>query len=82
MPDEYEDILGGSSLPVRQDSRSGQWSTLSFTIKSTFILAVLLAVYVVSKRVWDTVLRWREKAYKLCVSPTLFCGHGYWTDVL
>lgn len=65
VDDQYSDILGGSSLPIRRDPGASQWSGLSFTIKTTFTLALVLVLYVASVQAWDWFLRWREQNYKL-----------------
>jgi hypothetical protein len=67
MEGDSSDILGSPNTIVRGDP-AGRWLGLSFGIKSTFILALLLVVYAVGIRAWDTLLLWREKSYKLCVS--------------
>lgn len=66
MDGDSSDILGNPNTIVRGD-QAGRWSGLSFGIKSTFILVLLLVVYALGIRAWDTLLLWREKSYKLCV---------------
>ncbi|KAJ7639256.1 hypothetical protein FB45DRAFT_1055407 [Roridomyces roridus] len=61
MDYESSDILGSSSLPVR-DPGSPKWSGFS---KTAFFLALILAVYVGGVRAWNALLKWREKAYRL-----------------
>lgn len=68
MGDDTSDILATNNVPIVRGSPSGRWSGLSFGIKSTFILAVILALYVASRRLWESLLLWREKSYKLYVS--------------
>ncbi|KAF8076700.1 hypothetical protein FPV67DRAFT_1777134 [Lyophyllum atratum] len=65
MDGESADILGGPTFPNARDSQSGRWSGLSFGVKSAFATAVLLVLYVVAMRAWETFLVWRERAYKL-----------------
>ncbi|KAF5388408.1 hypothetical protein D9615_000656 [Tricholomella constricta] len=65
MDGDSSDILGGPTFPNARDAQSGRWSGLSFGVKSAFVLAVLLVLYVVGIRAWETFLVWREKAYKL-----------------
>ncbi|KAE9404864.1 hypothetical protein BT96DRAFT_397445 [Gymnopus androsaceus JB14] len=62
MSDEYSDILGSDTLPLRQKPTS---SSLSFTFKTAFIVALLLIAYIVVARAWDSILKWREKSYRL-----------------
>lgn len=63
MDTDSSDILGGPTLLKPSDRQSG----LPFGVKSAFVLAVLLILYVACIRIWDAFLVWREKAYKLCV---------------
>ena len=58
--DEYADILGNASVPLkrRQDS-SYSWTKLTATV----LLAALS--YVVYTYVKSEYLKWREKSYKL-----------------
>ncbi|KAF9464828.1 hypothetical protein BDZ94DRAFT_1235040 [Collybia nuda] len=64
MDGDSSDILGNPNTIVRAGQAS-KWSGLSFGIKSTFILALLLVVYVVGIKAWGALLLWREKSYKL-----------------
>ncbi|KAJ8087003.1 hypothetical protein PM082_005828 [Marasmius tenuissimus] len=64
MADEYSDILGADTLPIGP-KRAGSWSSLSFTVKSAFVLSFLLVSYVVSIRLWDAFWKWRDREYKL-----------------
>lgn len=68
MFDETSDILGGHTLPNVRGNGPGQWSSLSFTLKFAFILALVLVGYVTSIRVWEHLLKWRERTYKLYAS--------------
>ncbi|KAJ7228261.1 hypothetical protein GGX14DRAFT_412507 [Mycena pura] len=61
MDYEFSDILGSSSLPVR-NPRPAKWPGFS---KIAFYLALLAAAYVGAVRAWDALLKWREKAYRL-----------------
>lgn len=65
MGDDTSDILGTHHVPIIRDSPSGRWSGLSFGVKSAFIFAVILAAYVTGRRLWESLLVWREKSYKL-----------------
>ena len=71
MGDDTSDILGTNNVPIVRGSQSDRWSGLSFGIKSAFILSVFLALYVAGRRLWESLLVWREKSYKLYV-PVLF----------
>lgn len=67
MDGDTSDILGGPTLYNVHGSQSGWWSSLSFGLKAVSGSAVLLLLYVVGVRVWETLLLWREKSYKLQV---------------
>jgi hypothetical protein len=72
MGDDTSDILGTHKVPIVRGSPSGRLSRLSFSVKAAFIFAVVLALYVVGRRLWESFLVWREKSYKLCVFVVLF----------
>ncbi|KAJ3788157.1 hypothetical protein GGU10DRAFT_121684 [Lentinula aff. detonsa] len=60
--DDYSDILGSDTLPVRQKPES---NSFSFPVKTIFTLALLLFGYIIAARAWRYILRWREKSYRL-----------------
>ncbi|KAJ3879528.1 hypothetical protein F5051DRAFT_197539 [Lentinula edodes] len=62
MGDEFSDILGSATLPVRQKSQS---SSFSLPVKITSTLTLLLVGYIIAARVWGRILKWREKSYRL-----------------
>ncbi|KAJ3851731.1 hypothetical protein EV368DRAFT_65510 [Lentinula lateritia] len=62
MSDDFSDILGSGTLPVRQKSLS---SSFSLPVKITSTLTLLLVGYIVAARAWGRVLKWREKSYRL-----------------
>lgn len=61
MDYESSDILGSSSLPVR-NPEPVKWSAFS---KIAFFLTLLLAAYVGAVRAWNALLKWQEKSYRL-----------------
>lgn len=67
MGDDTSDILGTHNIPIVRGSSSGRWFGLSFGVKSVFAVVVTLALYLVGRRLWESLLVWREKSYKLCV---------------
>ncbi|GAW00827.1 hypothetical protein LENED_002379 [Lentinula edodes] len=62
MGDDFSDILGSATLPVRQKSQS---SSFSLPVKITSTLTLLLVGYIIAARAWGRVLKWREKSYRL-----------------
>ncbi|KAJ3932185.1 MAG: hypothetical protein NXY57DRAFT_961077 [Lentinula lateritia] len=62
MGDDFSDILGSGTLPVRQKSQS---SSFSLPVKITSTLTLLLVGYIIAARAWGRVLKWREKSYRL-----------------
>ncbi|KAF8165738.1 hypothetical protein B0H34DRAFT_690308 [Crassisporium funariophilum] len=63
MEHDASDILGHSTMPVSRRNPQGE---ASFSLgKSVFLGFSLLVAYVVGKRLWTSVLLWRERSYKL-----------------
>ncbi|KAJ3971034.1 hypothetical protein EV361DRAFT_992068 [Lentinula raphanica] len=60
--DDYSDILGSDTLPMRQKPTP---NSFSFSLKTAFTLALLLAGYIIVARAWRYILKWREKSYRL-----------------
>ncbi|KAF9006704.1 hypothetical protein BDQ17DRAFT_1352230 [Cyathus striatus] len=63
MDVDTSDILGQQTYPKVKEDFAGR-SGLSFTT-SAFVLAGLLAAYVLGIQIWERVLVWRERSYKL-----------------
>ncbi|KAF5393098.1 hypothetical protein D9757_001178 [Collybiopsis confluens] len=62
MSDDYSDILGQNSLPIRQKPVV---SSTGFYFKAFLSLLLLLVGYIAVARTWESVLKWREKSYRL-----------------
>ncbi|KAJ3719428.1 hypothetical protein C8R42DRAFT_120161 [Lentinula raphanica] len=60
--DDYSDILGSDTLPMRQKPTP---NSFSFSSKTAVTLALLLAGYIIVARAWRYILKWREKSYRL-----------------
>ncbi|KAF9031838.1 hypothetical protein BDZ89DRAFT_608511 [Hymenopellis radicata] len=63
MDDDYADLLGSSSMPVRQTVNGRSWSTVFLLTMAGAIGGMVLYVGLVY--LWNLLMKSREKSYKL-----------------